>query len=320
MQKQPDAKPTRLAASVEVTPRQIEKDPAVLELIPPATRTYLVDLGTMQDGEWAAVTKSLTRAGLEPVPHLAARRLKSAAALESRLSAMVSEAGIRDVLLIAGGAGAPEGPFGSTMDVLETGLLDRYGIRRMAVAGHPEGSPDISDAAIEAAIKWKSEFAERTDADMRITTQFSFDAHAAIRWAEALKRGGVTLPIHIGVAGPASIKSLLKYSAMCGVRASSAFAFKRGAQIASLLTSYSPEPFVGPIEQHVADTADANVQQLHVFPFGGIAETRRWLVERGTWEASARAGLDALHPKQATEAPVSSTDVLSSANGGGGAA
>ncbi|MEO0673302.1 MAG: methylenetetrahydrofolate reductase, partial [Pseudomonadota bacterium] len=165
-----------LAASVEVTPKQIEKDPSVLDLIPPATRTYLVDIGAMSAPAWGAVAKTLVRKGLEPVPHIAARRLSSHAALEERLSAMVGEAGVRDVLLIAGGAGAPNGPFGSTVDVLETGLLDRYGIRRIAVAGHPEGSPDISDAAIAEALAWKAAFAERTDADMRITTQFGFDA------------------------------------------------------------------------------------------------------------------------------------------------
>ncbi|MEO0728919.1 MAG: methylenetetrahydrofolate reductase, partial [Pseudomonadota bacterium] len=114
------ARPERvtLAASVEVTPKQIEKDPTVLEQIPPATRTYLVDLGTMSDTEWASMVATLVRAGLEPVPHIAARRLKSRDALRSRLAAMQDAAGIRDALVIAGGAGAPEGPFASSMDAL----------------------------------------------------------------------------------------------------------------------------------------------------------------------------------------------------------
>ncbi len=284
-----ETRPT-LAASVEVTPKQIEKDPSVLDLIPPATRTYLVDIGAMSAASWGQVAQTLVRKGLEPVPHIAARRLESREALEERLSAMVNEAGVRDVLLIAGGPGEANGPFGSSMDVLETGLLDGYGIRRIAVAGHPEGSPDISDAAIGEALAWKAAFAERTNADMRITTQFGFDAEAALAWARGLQAGGITLPIHLGVAGPASIKSLLKYSAMCGVRASTAFAFKRGSQIASLLTSYSPEPYVQPIEAHVAADDSALIQQIHVFPFGGLAETQRWLVGRGSWSGDERLG------------------------------
>jgi len=279
----------RLAASVEVTPRQIEKDPEILSLVPPATRTYLVDLGTMAPQAWADLLKTVTRAGLEPVPHIAARRLKSRDDLAERLSAMVDAAGVRDVLLIAGGAGDAAGPFESSMDVLETGLLDAHGIRRIGVAGHPEGSPDIAEHLIAQALDWKSAFAERTGADMRIVTQFGFDAGAAITWASHLKDAGIGLPIHLGVAGPASIKSLLKYAAMCGVRASSAFAFKRGSAITSLMTSYSPEPFVQPIEAHVADHAETLIQQLHVFPFGGLSETSKWLSGRGTWAVDARA-------------------------------
>ena len=304
-----------LAASVEVTPKQIEKDPSILDRIPPGTRTYLVDLGTMETAEWAALTKTVARAGLEPVPHIAARRVTSADALDERLAAMVGEAGVRDVLLIAGGAGDPAGPYSSSMDVLEGGLLDQHGITRLAVAGHPEGSPDISDHLIAQALDWKQKFAERSGADLRITTQFGFDGEAAIRWAEALRDAGISMPIHLGVAGPASIKSLLKYAAMCGVRASSAFAFKRGSAIASLLTSYSPEPFVQPVEQHVADQPQTLIQQLHVFPFGGLGETSKWLVERGSWDADARAPIAGLG-----KAPVEIPSAVARLRDTGGAA
>lgn len=286
-----------LAASVEVTPKQVDKDPSILDRIPPGTRTYLVDLGTMSASEWAALTRTVARAGLEPVPHIAARRITSAVDLEERLAAMTGEAGVRDALLIAGGAGDPAGPFTSSMDVLESGLLDRYAITRLAVAGHPEGSPDIPDHLIAQALDWKQQFAERTGADVRIATQFGFDGEAAIRWAEALRGAEINLPIHLGVAGPASIKSLLKYAAMCGVRASSAFAFKRGAAIASLMTSYSPEPFVQPVERHVAEVPETLIQQFHVFPFGGLAETAKWLVDRGSWDGEARAPIAGLGRK-----------------------
>ena len=277
-----------LAASVEVTPKQVLRDPSMLLAIPPATRTYLVDLGTMSAREWAELVGHVMRAGLEPVPHIAARRVVSRACLDERLTAMSEAAGVRDVLLIAGGAGDPAGPFASSMDILETGLIDQHGIRRIGVAGHPEGSPDIPGHLIAQALDFKQQFAERSDAQLRLVTQFGFDAQAAIRWSQDLKGAGISLPIHLGVAGPASITSLLKYAAMCGVRASSAFAFKRGSAIASLMTSYSPEPFVAPVEAHVA-AGHSQIQQLHVFPFGGLGETARWLVQRGSWDPAMRA-------------------------------
>ena len=280
--------PPRLAASIEVAPAQVIKRPELLELIPPATRVALVDLGNLDVGEWAALTGRMARLGLEPVPHIAARRLASADALDERLRAMTTEAGVRDVLVVAGEADRPAGPFASSIDVLESGLLDKRGIRRIAVAGHPDGSPVIGKAAIEAALRMKTAYRERTGTDMRILTQFGFDATRAIHWAESLTDAGFDLPIHLGVAGPASVTSLLKYAQICGVRASGQFLARRGGAVTSLVTTHSPEPQVAPVEAHVAQTPGTLIQQFHVFPFGGIQQAAEWLVERGSWAADAR--------------------------------
>ena len=280
--------PPRLAASIEVAPAQVIKRPELLELIPPATRVALVDLGNLEVGEWAGLTGRMARLGLEPVPHIAARRLTSTHALDDRLREMSQEAGVRDVLVIAGEADRPAGPFGSSIDVLESGLLDKHGIRRIAVAGHPDGTPVIGAAAIEAALCMKMAYRERTGADMRILTQFGFDATRAIQWAESLADAGFDLPIHLGVAGPASVTSLLKYAQICGVRASGQFLARRGGAVTSLVTTHSPEPQVAPVEAHVAQTPGTLIQQFHVFPFGGIQQAAEWLVERGSWAADAR--------------------------------
>jgi methylenetetrahydrofolate reductase (NADPH) len=292
----------RLAASIEVAPGQVMKRPELLELIPPATRVAIVDLGALDSKAWARLTLEMVRRGLEPVPHIAARRISSLGALDDRLAAMVQEAGVRDVLVIAGEAAEPAGPFTSSLEVLESGLLDKHGIRRIAVAGHPGGSPVIKDQTIEAALRAKQTYRERTDADMRILTQFGFDAAGAIRWSEALAAARVTLPIHLGVAGPASIKSLLKYAQICGVKASSQFLAKRGSAVTSLMTSHSPEPQVAPVEAHVAANPQTLIQQFHVFPFGGIAQAAEWLTERGSWAADARAMFEpAAQPVTATK-------------------
>jgi methylenetetrahydrofolate reductase (NADPH) len=280
--------PPRLAASIEVAPAQVIKRPELLELIPPATRVALVDLGNLDVGAWAALTGRMARLGLEPVPHIAARRLASVDALDERLRAMTTEAGVRDVLVVAGEADRPAGPFGSSIDVLESGLLDKHGIRRIAVAGHPDGSPVIGEATIEAALRMKTAYRERTGANMRILPQFGFDATRAIRWAESLADAGFDLPIHLGVAGPASVKSLFKYAQICGVRASSQFLARRGSAVTSLMTTHSPEPQVAPVEAHVAKTPGTLIQQFHVFPFGGIQQAAEWLVERGSWAADTR--------------------------------
>ncbi|MEO1720486.1 MAG: hypothetical protein AAFR23_09710, partial [Pseudomonadota bacterium] len=81
-----------------------------------------------------------------------------------------------------------------------------------------------------------------------------------------------------------------------------------GASIASLVTSHSPEPFVEPVEAHVSENAQASVQQLHVFPFGGLAETARWLTHRGSWDGNARAQMAGLaKPKPMSGSPNAAT-------------
>lgn len=281
--------PLKLAASIEIAPAQIERKPEVLKHIPPATRTYIVDLGTKSPTEWAALCRQLVNHGLEPVPHIGARRLSGAQELRDRLAAMSEEAGVRDVLLIAGEGDVSQPAFASSMAVLETGLLDKHGIKRIAIAGHPEGNPAMTDETAAAAVQWKQAFANRTGADMRIVTQFGFQPEAAVHWAAGLQAAGVELPVHLGIAGPASVTSLLKYAAMCGVKASGQFIAKKGAAVTSLMTNHSPEQYVEPVEEHVAAHTACLIKQFHVFPFGGIARASEWLCQRGSWNSDARA-------------------------------
>lgn len=278
-----------LAASIEIAPGQIERQPEVLKHIPPATRTYIVDLGTKSPKEWAALCRQLVNNGLEPVPHIGTRRLASSQELRDRLTAMTEEAGVRDVLLIAGEADRQVGPYKSSMDVLETGILDQLGVKRIAVAGHPEGNPAIAEAQANEALALKQAFSVRTGADMRIVTQFGFQAEAAIAWAARLQAAGMDLPVHLGIAGPASITSLLKFAAMCGVKASSQFLAKKGSAVTSLMTNHTPDQYVKPVEEHVAAHTACLIKQFHVFPFGGIARSSEWLCARGSWNSDARA-------------------------------
>ncbi len=274
-----------LPATIELSARSIAADPAALTLIPAATRVYLVDAGDDPAVRWAEACLRLVRAGLEPVPHIACRRLRSSEEIDERLGAMAGAAGIRDVLVVGGDIGRPLGPFASSLDLLESGLLERHGIRRIGIAGHPEGSPDVPPAAIVDALHRKIEFGARTGLDVRLVTQFGFDPEATIRWAERMAGEGIGLPIHAGVAGPTGMTRLLKYAALCGVRASASFALKRGAALTSLMGGYSPEPCARAIER------SDRIKQLHVYAFGGLPAAARWLVGRGSWRERSEAVL-----------------------------
>ena len=130
----------------------------------------------------------------------------------------------------------------------------------------------------------KKFFGERTGAKVRVVTQFGFDGDKFVNWAEGLREHGIDLPVHLGVAGPAKITTLIKYAAMCGVGNSLNFFKKNTRSLATLATSHSPEGVVGPIEKHWQANPQTPIRQVHVFPFGGIKKAAEWLEQRGTWD------------------------------------
>ncbi len=266
-----------MPATIELSARSIAADPDALKLIPEATRVYLVDGGDEPASEWAQACRRLVRAGLEPVPHIACRRIRSLEEIDKRLKAMAEAGRVRDALVVGGDIARPAGPFASSMDLLATGILERHGIRRIGIAGHPEGSPDVAPAAMVDALHRKIEFGVRNGLEVRLVTQFGFDPEVTIRWTERLAEEGVRLPIHVGVAGPTGMARLLKYAALCGVRATASFALKRGAALTSLMGGYSPEPYARAIEKI------SRIVQLHIYAFGGLPATARWLIGRGSW-------------------------------------
>lgn len=273
----------RMRASIEATPKQVIETDHLEGLFPRQTRVYLTDVGTTPLPDFVAAARRLRHAGYMPVPHLAARRIESHGALRERLAMLTGEAGVDDVLVIAGSVDAPAGPFASSMDILRTGVLAEHGIMRIGIAGHPEGSPDIPTGEVDAALAEKAAFAATHGIDMRIVTQFGFDAGRYIDWADGLRVSGIGLPVHVGVSGPARITTLLKYAALCGVGPSLDFLKKRAGSVMALAAGYSPEGLVQSIEAHVAAHADCSIAQLHVFPFGGLRKSAEWLAERGSW-------------------------------------
>lgn len=273
-----------IPASIEASPAQVLGATDLAGVFPRGVRVYLTDTGAASQEKLVDAARHLRDLGYEPVPHLAARRIPSRAEFEEQVKRLASEAGVTDVLVVGGGVDRPAGPFASSMDMLSSGILDRYGIKKIAIAGHPEGSPDFSEETAMAALRLKRDFAERSDAAMRIVTQFGCDPARFIAWAEGLAVSGIDLPVHIGVSGPAKITTLLKYAALCGVGNSIAYLKKNALSLTTLARGHSPESIVGPIERHWQANPQGPIRQMHVFPFGGLQNSADWLVSRGSWK------------------------------------
>jgi len=275
----------KVAASIEISPNQANQSPDLPALFPSGVRVYMTDIGTDDTDTIVRGAARLRELGYVAVPHFACRRLTSRAVLEERVKRLAEDAGVSEALVIGGGLDSPAGEFASSLEVLETGVFDRYDIKHIGIAGHPEGSPDFSAETASEALRLKQAFAERSDAEMRIVTQFGFDADGFIRWARGLKESGIHLPVHLGVAGPAKLTTLVKYALMCGVGESVRFVKKRAGSIGTIVKGFDPEEDVEPIERHINEVNQAPVAQIHVFPFGGLKKSTEWLKKRGSWSA-----------------------------------
>jgi methylenetetrahydrofolate reductase (NADPH) len=272
----------RLPASTEMSPKQVVEKTELLEFIPAGTQVYVTDLGNCSEDMIIDAARTLRDNRLTAVPHMAARRYASREDFERRITRLTQEAGVTEVLAIAGEA-EKAGPLTSSVALLETGLFDKLGIRKIAVAGHPEGAPDIKPEVIKSFLQRKHELARQSDAEFRIVTQFGFDPHRVSLWLDELREWGNEFPVHVGVAGPAKMTTLLKYAAFAGVENSFNFLKKRGGAVVSMLSGYDPDTMVDPLETRVTSQPDTQLAQIHAYPFGGIQKTAEWLLSRGSW-------------------------------------
>ena len=272
----------KIGASIEVSAKHVHDSKLEAGLLPAGTRVYITDVGVDPVADIISAARKVTDMGYATVPHIPARRIESENALESRLSGLVNEAGVNDILIIAGEADEQMGPYSKSLQILQTGLVDKLDIKHVAVGGHPEGNPAYGNDDVMDVLREKFEFSKSSDATMRLTTQFGFDGPGFVNWANDVAAAGIDLPIHLGVAGPAKITTLIKYAAMCGVGNSLNFFKKRTGAIAQLATKHSPEDVVGPIENSWLE-GNNNIAQLHVFPFGGLKSSADWLMERGSF-------------------------------------
>ena len=269
--------------SIEVMPRTAEKVEDFRALLPKGTRVYIAHIEGTPIEDMVATAKRIAGEGFDVMPHFPARIIKDKATLADWINRYKAEAGVKQALLLGGGVSTPAGDFDSSMQLIETGLFD--GFERLHVAGHPEGNKDIDknggDAIVMQALKWKQAFSERTDAKMAIATQFCFEADPVIAWAQRLADAGVTLPIHIGVAGPAKLQTLIKFAISCGVGASLRVLQKRAMDVTKLLLPYEPTEFVTGLAEHKAKNPNFGIEQVHFFPLGGIKTNATWVTENG---------------------------------------
>jgi methylenetetrahydrofolate reductase (NADPH) len=279
--------------SIETTVREGARIERYQDLVPKGTSMYIPHVPGVAREDTAALAARLRKEDMDPVPHIVARRTASAAVLDDFLKRLVGEAGVTRVLCVAGDISAPEGEFDSALQILERGFFEKHGIRKIGVAGHPEGHKDVSEAALKDAVVRKNAYAEKTGADLRLVTQFSFVAEPVIAWDKAIAPIN-KLPIYIGLPGLAKASTLLKYALDCGVGPSLQAFSKHATQLSKLLTVSAPDEQLVALAKYRTENPATKIQGLHFFPFGGLKRTTDWLkkLAAGSFEFTADGGLN----------------------------
>jgi methylenetetrahydrofolate reductase (NADPH) len=270
--------------SVEITAKQAGKLPLIASRLRPGAEVFvaLIDPAD-RDGQIAAVG-AIRKHGLKPVPHVPARFVHDRDDLSRRLEAFAKEGRAERVLVLGGGAKHPLGSYKAAIELLETGLLQANGMTGFGMAGHPEGNADITstlgEGALIEALKLKQAYARDHGMSAFIATQFLFAAEPVMAWADTLKAHGIALPIAVGVPGPATIKTLVRFAQMCGVGQSARFIRKQALNVGKLLTVNAPDAFVADLARLALERPELHIARPHFYPFGGFDKLFDWVGTR----------------------------------------
>ena len=277
------------AASTEITPPEENRLPELQSVLPPATPVYIAHTPQASFAQVIHAALAARRAGFLATPHIAVRRVPNARILRAAL-AELRTGGVEHILLIAGDARHPIGEFASTLDVLESGIVQDSGMVHIGIAGHPEGHSAVDSAALWQALETKQAFGAHAGVHIHIVTQFGLDGGAFASWERELVRRHIRLPVRIGIAGPAPISKLVHFAIQCGIGVSLR-ALTNQVTAAARASEWATSP-----DQHLLALlrapVSAQVVAPHFFAFGGALKTARWMrkIAAGAFDIDEQKG------------------------------
>ncbi|CAL9376310.1 methylenetetrahydrofolate reductase [Streptomyces sp. enrichment culture] len=264
--------------SLEMTGKDVPKLEEAAGLIPRGARVNITFLGNEDLRMRLDAARAVKSLGLTPVPHISARRLGSQADFEQFLAALQADGTGADVFTVGGDPARPEGPYEDSLALIESDLLARYGVKGVGISGYPEGHPAITDDVLWAALRDKSAALAAQGLQGSVITQFGFDVDPVLAWVEQVRGLGITLPIRIGVPGPAGVRRLMAFAARFGVGTSASIAKKYGLSITNLMGTAGPDRFLRALaEGH--DPARHGDVKIHFYTFGGLKATSEWIAQ-----------------------------------------
>jgi methylenetetrahydrofolate reductase (NADPH) len=262
--------------SLEMTGRDAARLEEAATLLPAGTRVNITYLAGETPEQRVEAARAAACLGFTPVPHLAARRVRSARELGEFLAAIGDVGAVDEVFVVGGDPATPAGPFADSLAVLRSGALQEAGVRRVGVAGYPEGHPDIAAATLAEALHAKVALLTEQGLVPAVITQFGFDVQPVLRWIRELRRHGIDAQVRVGVPGPVGIRRLLSYARRFGIATSAGITRKYGFSLANLMGTTGPDAFVSALAAGFDPAVHGDVR-LHFYTFGGIRATAAWV-------------------------------------------
>jgi methylenetetrahydrofolate reductase (NADPH) len=262
--------------SLEMTAKETEGLRDAAPLIRPGTQIAVTFLPGEEMSQRVDAAKLVRQLGFEPIVHLSARRITSEAELDTYLADITREAQVKRVFIIAGDPPEPEGPYQDSLQIIESGLLEKHGIEIVGIGGHPEGHPNNDASQLWDWMEKKIEAVRRRGMTPLVVTQFAFDDDAIVEWVGEMRRRGLDVPVRLGVPGPAGIKRLLGFAKRCGVGASASVMKKYGISLTNLIGSAGPDKLVNSLDQKLSPEDHGRVR-LHFYPFGALKPSAEWI-------------------------------------------
>jgi methylenetetrahydrofolate reductase (NADPH) len=269
-----------VAGSLEISPRDLHRAKEVAALLPTGTCVYIPSLPGLPLVRTLEAIAAFREAGLDPVPHVSARRILNREEFTDFLKKAAAQYGVHRVLLLGGDEPRPKGPFNDSLQILEERILPDCGVREIGIAGYPEGHPKIPLNALEKAMARKLELAKQQSIGVYVMTQFSFSPARVVDFCSTLARTWPDLPIYVGIAGPTDPAALLRYAQRCGVSTSLRALRNLGTGIAQLVTNTDPQDQLAAVARYTSARQPSNVVGVHLYSFGGAVRTAAWMSER----------------------------------------
>jgi len=261
------------AGSLEMGAHRPQDAAAIAALLPAGTPVYVNHLPRHSLADSLASLVAVRAAGLEPVPHIAARRIASRGELEAFLRAAL----VRKALVLGGDEPEALGPYADGAALIRTGLLEDCGVREIGLPGYPEGHPRIPQMALEQAFGEKLALAAGHGLSAYVVTQFCFAPARILEYCASLARSAPGVPVYVGLAGPTSPAGLLRYAQRCGVSASLRALQAQGLNAVRLVTRTDPGDQLAALAHYCGAHAQCNVVGVHLFTFGGVTAAAGWM-------------------------------------------